>query len=108
MARLVEINRDEAIKVMERNIEILKQCNNNDTFLVLSYDLNNGEFIGRKRLNYNGGVKLIRGSKTFILNHDTDEDPVSVLSMYTEKQLDIFNIIPKGKKHDMLLATEME
>ena len=36
MTKLVEINKDDAIKVMENNLKILKECNDSDTFLILS------------------------------------------------------------------------
>ena len=47
MTKLVEINKDDAIKVMENNLKILKECNDSDTFLILSSDLEKGIFIGK-------------------------------------------------------------
>lgn len=108
MTKLVEINKDDAIKVMENNLKILKECNDSDTFLILSSDLEKGIFIGKRRLNRNGGIKLIKKSKTFVLNEEKDEDSVSTLSMYTEMQKDIYNIVPVGEKHDMILIPVME
>lgn len=108
MTKLVQINKDDAIKVMENNLKILKACNDSDTFLVLSSDLEKGVFIGKRRLNRNGGIKLIKKSKTFVLNEEKDEDSVSTLSMYTEMQKDIYNIVPVGEKHDMILIPVLE
>lgn len=110
MAKLIKINRDEAIKVMENNLKILKQCADTETFLVLSYDLEKEQFLGRNRLNMNGGVKLIDKSKTFVLNEEDsrEEDAVSILSMYTTTQKDIYHIMPNGKKHDMIIVQKLE
>lgn len=108
MTKLIKINKDEAIKVMENNLKILKECSDSDTFIVLSSDLEKGMFIGRRRLNQNGGIKLIKKSKTFVLNEEKDEDSVSILSMYTEMQKDIYNVVPVGEKHDMILVPVLE
>ena len=51
---------------------------------------------------------LVYDSKTFILNKDEEEDSVSVLSIYTAMQKDIFNILPIGKKHDMIIVPQLE
>lgn len=108
MAMLVEINKKEAIRVMENNLKTLKESNDSDTFLLLSSDLEKRMFIGRSRVGRSGGIKLIRKSKTFVLNEDTGEDMVSTLSMYTVLQKDIHNIIPVGEKHDMILFPQLE
>jgi len=103
-----KINRKEAIEVMEENLRIIKNCSDSDTFLVISSDLKEKRFIGNSRLNRNSGIKLIEKSKTYVLNDDPDEDPVSVLSMYTVIQKDIFNIIPNGEKHDMIIIPQLK
>lgn len=103
-----KINRKEAINIMEENLRIIKECSDSDTFLVVSSDLERGEFIGSSRLNRNGGIKLIEKSNTYVLNEDIDEDPISILSMYTVLQNDIFNIIPRGEKHDMIIVPQLE
>lgn len=103
-----KINRKEAIKVMEENLRILKECCDSDTFLVISSDLKENKYIGNNRLNKVSGIKLIDKSKTYVLNEDLEEDPVSILSMYTVLQKDIFNIIPKGEKHDMIIIPTVE
>ena len=41
-------------------------------------------------------------------NKDEEEESVSVLSMYTALQKDIFNILPIGKKHDMIIIPQLE
>ena len=64
--------------------------------------------LGRKRVNFKNGKKLVYDSKTFILNKDEEEDSVSVLSMYTAMQKDIFNILPIGKKHDMIIVPQLK
>lgn len=108
MERPIVISRKEAIKVMEENLRILKECEDTDTFLLLSHDLANNINLGRKRLNGDRGKRLMNESKTFVLNEDKDEDSVSILSIYTEKQLDIMNIVPIGVKHDMILYPKIE
>lgn len=107
MAKLLKINRQEAIEVMENNLRILKECDDSDTFLLLSSDLETEKFIGKTRMNRNGGVKLIKRSKTFVLSEDSDEDAVSILSMYTAIQRDIYSIKPMGEKHDMILIPQL-
>ena len=59
-------------------------------------------------MNRKSGRKLMNQSETFILNEDNEEDSISVLSIYTEKQLDILNIVPIGQKHDMVLIPQLE
>lgn len=108
MAKLIEVNREEAMKIMEENLRIIKECSDSDTFLLLSSDLEKGIFIGRSRVNGNGGIKLIKRSKTFVLNEDFGDDIVSTLSMYTTIQKDIYNIIPHGEKHDMIIIPQLE
>ena len=105
---MIEINKEQAIKVMEENLKILKECSDSDTFLLLSFDLKENKSLGRKRIGFKNGKKLVKSSKTFILNKDDEEDSVSVLSIYSEKQKDIYNIIPIGKKHDMIVIPQME
>lgn len=108
MSKLIEVNKNEAIKIMEKNLEFLKNCNDADTFLLLSNDLESDKFIGRCRMDRNGGIKLIKKSKTIVLNKDTDLDSISTLSMYTAMQGDIYNIVPKGQKHEMVIIQQLE
>ncbi len=105
---MIAISKEEAIKVMENNLRILKECSDSDTFLLLSHDLAKNKSLGRRRLNEKGGRELMNASKTFVLNKDKDEDSVSILSIYTENQKDIFNIVPIGQKHDMVLVPQLE
>lgn len=105
---MIEISKEQAIQVMEENLRVLKECSDSDTFLLLSYDLKENKSLGRKRLNSNKGRKLVKNSKTFVLNKDCDENSVSVLSIYTALQNDIYNIIPIGKKHDMIIIPQLE
>lgn len=105
---MIEISKEQAIKVMEENLKILKECSDSDTFLLLSFDLKENKSLGRKRLDLNNGRKLVSDSKTFILNKDEEEDTVSVLSIYSALQKDIFNILPIGKKHDMIIVPQLE
>ena len=100
---MIEINKRQAIMVMEENLRRIKKSANTDTFLLLSYDLENSMSLGRIRMNFKSGKKLVGSSKTFVLNNDSDKDSVSTLSIYTDAQNDIFNIIPVGKKHDMII-----
>lgn len=108
MEKPIIISRKKAIEIMEENLRIIKECSDSDTFLLLSYDLTNSKSLGRARLNEKKGKQLIDKSKTFVLNEDNDKDSVSILSIYTEKQLDILNIIPIGQKHDMVLVSQLE
>ena len=105
---MIEISKEQAIKVMEENLKILKECSDSDTFLLLSFDLKENKSLGRTRLDLNNGRKLVNNSKTFILNTDNEEDSVSVLSIYTAMQKDIWNILPIGKKHDMIIIPQLE
>ena len=105
---MIEISKEQAIKVMEENLKILKECSDSDTFLLLSFDLKENKSLGRKRLDLNNGRELVSNSKTFILNKDEEEDTVSVLSIYSALQKDIFNILPIGKKHDMIIIPQLE
>lgn len=105
---MIRISREEAIKVMENNLKVLKECSDSDTFLLLSFDLERNQTLGRKRLNLKNGKNLVNNSKTFVLNKDEEEDSVSTLSIYTSMQMDIYNIIPTGKKHDMILIPQLE
>ena len=105
---MIEISKEQAIKVMEENLKILKECSDSDTFLLLSFDLKEHKSLGRTRLDLNNGRKLVKNSKTFILNTDNEEDSVSVLSIYTAMQKDILNILPIGKKHDMIIVPQLE
>lgn len=105
---MIEISKEQAIKVMEENLKILKECSDSDTFLLLSFDLKENKSLGRKRLDLNNGRKLVSNSNTFILNKDEEEDTVSVLSIYSALQKDIYNILPIGKKHDMIIIPQLE
>ena len=105
---MIEISKEQAIKVMEENLKILRECSDSDTFLLLSFDLKENKSLGRTRLDLNNGRKLVKNSKTFILNTDSEEDSVSVLSIYTAIQKDILNILPIGKKHDMIIVPQLE
>lgn len=105
---MIEISKEQAIQVMEENLKILKECSDSDTFLLLSFDLKENKCLGRKRVDLINGKKLVSASKTFVLNKDEDEDSVSVLSIYSTLQKDIFNIIPIGKKHDMIIIPQLE
>lgn len=104
---MIEINKDQAIAVMEENLKRIRECSDTETFLLLSYDLENNLSIGRKRMTLANGKSLVKKSKTFVLNRDNDEDSVSTLSIYSERQKDIYNIIPIGKKHDMIIIPKI-
>lgn len=105
---MIRISREEAIKVMENNLKVLKECSDSDTFLLLSFDLERNKSLGRKRVDSTRGKKIVDNSKTFILDNDIDKDAISVLSMYTVLQHDIYNIIPSGIKHDVILVPKLE
>lgn len=107
MVELIEITQNQAINIMEDTFSILKKCYGSDTFSLLSYDLGNNVSNGNIRLNRTDGIKIIKNSKTFVLNKECEkEDEVSTLSMYTNKQEDIFNILPVGIKYDMIIIKD--
>ena len=103
---MIEINKEQAILVMEQNLKRIKECSETETFLLLSYDLEKNMSICKKRMTLANGKSLVKKSKTFVLNKDNDEDSVSTLSIYSERQKDIYNIIPIGKKHDMIIIPQ--
>lgn len=97
MAQLVKLDREQAIRLLLED-----KC---DFFLVVSHDLEKDKSLGKRRIDKNKSVVLVSDSKTFILNKDNDDtDSFSMLSLYSVLQKDIFNIEPRGVKHDMLLV----
>ena len=105
---MIAISKEQAIKVMEENLKILKECSDSDTFLLLSFDLKENKSLGRNRVSLSHGRKLVSNYKTFVLNKDKEEYSVWVLLMYKALQKDIFNILPIGKKHDMIIIPQLE
>lgn len=103
MSEFTEITLTQAIEVMDDNLKQIKEYSGYDTFLLLSYNLENDMPIQNRRLNREGGMELIKCCKSFTLNKDSGDDEVSVLSMYTELQKNIRNILPIGKKYDMII-----
>lgn len=103
MSEFTEITQTQAIEVMDNNLKKIKEYSGCDTFLLLSHNLENGIPIQNRRLNRKEGMELIKCCKTFILNKDSGDDDVSILSMYTELQKDIHNILSIGKKYDMII-----
>lgn len=93
--QIIELETEQAKKMMDQGAK----C-----YLILSHDLEHDISLGKKRINKSKGTVLIMNSKTIVLNQDdTEEDSFSILSLYTAMQKDIFNIEPKGVKHDMIL-----
>ena len=108
MNNYVEISKQNAIKLMEQNLVEVRKHYNKNTFYLLSYDLEKNIFIGDNRLDMKGGMRILNKSKTFILNKDTDEqNAASILSIYTAIQYNIYNIMPIGEKHDMIIITPL-
>jgi ABC-type polysaccharide/polyol phosphate transport system ATPase subunit len=58
---ITSISKEEAIKVMENNLKLLKEYSDSDTFLLVSYDLENEKSLGRRRLNLEKGKIRIEG-----------------------------------------------
>lgn len=108
MGKPIVISKKEAIAVMEENLKRLKESSDNDTFLLLSYDLVNKKCLGKNRLDCNGGRQLMNESRTFVLYNDKEEFSLPMLSIFSEQQRDIFNILPMGKKHDMIIVPKLE
>lgn len=104
MSKLAKISQTQAINVMDNNLKKIKMFLGADTCLLLSYDLDKDMAMQKMRVDRVGGIKIIKGCKTFIFNKDYEDDEVSVLSMYTELQKDIYNILPIGKKYDMVIV----
>lgn len=97
MAQIIKLNREETVKLLLED-----KC---DFFLVVSHDLEKDKSLGKRRIDKRNSIVLVSDSKTFVLNKDNeDEDSFSILSLYTALQKDIFDIKPKGIKHDMLLV----
>ena len=97
MAQLIKLDKEEAVKLLLED-----KC---DFFLVVSHDLEEDKPLGKQRIDKSNSIVLVSDSKTFVLNKDNeDTDSFSMLSLYSAFQKDIFNIKPKGIKHDMLLV----
>lgn len=97
MAEITMLSKEEAVKII-----LEEKC---DFLLLISHDLEKKRPIGKERIDKSRGTVLIGNSKTIILNKDEDEeDSFSILSLYTALQKDIFNINPRGIKHDMILV----
>ena len=62
---MIEISKEQAIKVMEENLKILKECSDSDTFLLLSFDLKENKSLGRTRLDLNNGRKSENFKRVF-------------------------------------------
>lgn len=93
--QIIELEAEKAKKMIDQGAK----C-----YLILSHDLEHDISLGKKRINKSKSTVLIMNSKTIVLNQDdTEEDSFSILSLYTAMQKDIFNIEPKGVKHDMIL-----
>ncbi len=96
MAQLVKLNREQVAKLLLED-----KC---DFFLVVSHDLEKDKSLGKRRIDKRNSIVLVSDSKTFVLNKDNDgEDSFSILSLYSALQRDVFNIEPRGIKHDMML-----
>lgn len=97
MVRMIQLTEDEAINYIRK-----QKCN---IFLMVSEDMSRNVFLGRKYINKQVGVELIRESKTVVLNEDKDkDDSFSLMSLFVDSQPDILNLIPKGKKHDIIFV----
>lgn len=93
--QIIELEAEEAKKLIDSGAK----C-----YLVLAHDLEEDIPLGKKRINRSKGSILIMNSKTIVLNQDdTDDESFSILSLYSALQKDIYNIQPKGVKHDMIL-----
>lgn len=97
MAQLIKLDREQTVKLLLEG--------NCDFFLVVSHDLEKDKSLGKRRIDKSNSVILVGDSKTFVLNKDNDDtDSISMLSLYSAFQKDIFNIEPRGIKHDMVLV----
>jgi len=105
MSALVEIDLNQAIEIVEYSLKTIRKCTGLAAVLILSYDLEKAVSIGNQRMNRKEVMNIMKKSNTFVLNIDHEEDKVSVLSMYTAIQKDVYNILPTGIKRDMIIIS---
>lgn len=106
MSKLISISKLHAIKIMKENFKNIFEYSGCDNFMLLPYDLKNKVSVPKMRIAKEKGLQIIENCNTFVLYKDEDEDEeVSVLSMYTELQKDIYSILPIGIKYDLILLT---
>lgn len=102
MPKFISITRTQAENLIKWNRTFI-----NVSYTLLPYDLKNSKPIPKRRIDKNESLQIIKMCKTFILNKDADdeddENEVLILSMYTELQKDIYNILQKGLKYDLII-----
>lgn len=103
MSKLTSITEIQAIKIMEDNLRKINEFSGSNKFFLLHYDLEKSISFSKMWVNKEKGLQIIKNCKTFVLNKDNEEDVVTVLSMYTELQENIYNIYPVGEKYDMII-----
>ena len=74
-----------------------------ENFLTFTNDLEKGVFLGRDLINRAECKDMVNTAESLIVNIDEEEDSVSVISLYSHKQNDPFNIMMKGKKSDIYM-----
>ena len=98
------ISKNQALKLITDSLDKMRKNLGSNSLLLLSYDLKNKKFLGRFRVDTEGGIKIINECKTFILSIDDNQYcAVSTLTMYTAFQEDISHITSEGRKHDIII-----
>jgi predicted DNA-binding ArsR family transcriptional regulator len=85
------------------NFKKMIEDSDEEQFLTLGNDLETGVFLGRALINKAECKNMINKAASLVVNIDEEEDSVSVISLYSHKQNDLFNIKMKGKKSDIYM-----
>lgn len=91
------MNIDDAIK----KLQDVKKNNGNGLIIIYTIDFDNNTE-SRKATTVEYGSRLVKKSKTIIMNED---QYIPHMELYSIKQTDIKNIIKKGVMHDIILPT---
>ena len=62
------ISKNQALKLITDSLDKMRKNLGSNSLLLLSYDLKNKKFLGRFRVDTEGGIKIINECKTFILS----------------------------------------
>ena len=87
---------DDAIK----KLQDLKRENKKGRIVICTIDFDNDKE-SRTTATPDEGCLLVRRSQTIIMNEDTF---IPHMELYSKKQTDIENIIPKGIMHDIIFS----
>lgn len=85
------------------NMKKVIEDSDNETYLMLNNDLETGAFLGRGFIDKKTCKSMVNGASSLIINIDDEEDTIPVVSLYSYKQNNPFNIVMKGKKSDIYM-----